>query len=148
MKLMDIYNRALGLLKRGLESVRKPSGNTSDRTPQIILNALILVLLNIAAVTLNWRCDLTSANTYSLSQKSKKVVSTLKENMKIKVLFSPDLPAQHMAVYRYLRDLWTSMTITATGISATRSWMKRTWSSRRPITAYSPCRARNSPMTR
>jgi ABC-type uncharacterized transport system involved in gliding motility auxiliary subunit len=105
MKLMDIYNRALELLKRGLESVKKPSGKTSDRMPQIILNALILVLLNIAAVTLNWRCDLTSTNTYSLSQKSRKVVSTLKENMKIKVLFSPDLPAQHMAVYRYLRDL-------------------------------------------
>jgi hypothetical protein len=105
MKLMDMYNRALELLKRGLESVKKPSEKTGDRMPQIILNALILVLINIAAVTLNWRCDLTSTNTYSLSQKSKKVVSTLKENMKIKVLFSPDLPAQHMAVYRYLRDL-------------------------------------------
>lgn len=71
-----------------------------------ILVVCIIVLLNIAGSTLNLRCDMTRNNTYSLSKKSKDVVSNLKENLKIKVLFSSkDLPGQHVTLFNYLKDL-------------------------------------------
>jgi len=81
------------------------AGKGEEKNFQLALNIIIIVLVNIAAVTFNMRCDLTRNNTYSLSEKSEEVVSNLKEDMKIKVFFSKDLPAQHSAVLRYLKDL-------------------------------------------
>ncbi|MBN2079250.1 MAG: Gldg family protein [Spirochaetes bacterium] len=72
---------------------------------QLALNIVILVMINVAAMTLKFRCDLTRDNTYSLSTKSIETVANLKENLKIKVLFTRDLPAQHTSLYRYLIDL-------------------------------------------
>jgi len=77
----------------------------SERGIQLSLTILIIVLINIAGLTCNFRFDLTRNGTYSLSKKSKEVVSGLKEKLKIRVLFSHDLPAQHTAVYRYLQDI-------------------------------------------
>jgi len=81
----------------------KLSGNGTDY--QFLLNIAIILLVNIAAVNLNVRMDLTRNNTYSITDKSKEVVSTLKENMKVKVLFSSDLPAEHGNILRYLKDI-------------------------------------------
>ena len=92
------------ILRKIPEAFKKPTGK-KDRSLQLVLNTVIIILVNIAAVSLNLRCDLTRNNTYSLSAKSREVVSHLKENMKIKIFFSENLPAQHMAIYRYLRDL-------------------------------------------
>ena len=64
---------------------------------QLLLNIVIIVLINLVGLTMNFRCDLTRNNTYSLSDKSREIVSNLKENLKIKVLFSRDMPAQHTA---------------------------------------------------
>ncbi len=72
---------------------------------QLLLNVVIILLVNIAAVNLNIRVDLTRNNTYSLTDKSKEVVSSLKENMKVKVLFSENLPAEHSSILRYLKDV-------------------------------------------
>lgn len=72
---------------------------------QLFLNIVIILLVNIAAVNLNIRVDLTRNNTYSLTDKSKEVVSSLKENMKVKVLFSENLPAEHSNILRYLKDV-------------------------------------------
>ncbi len=72
---------------------------------QFLLNLAIILLINIAAVTLNVRFDLTRNGTYSLSEKSRDVVDNLKENLKVKVLFSRDLPGEHKNLYRYLIDL-------------------------------------------
>ncbi len=81
----------------------KLSGDT--RSYQLLLNIVIIILVNIAAVNLNVRVDLTRNNTYSLTEKSKGVVENLKENMKVKVLFSENLPAEHSTILRYLKDL-------------------------------------------
>ncbi|HOW81306.1 MAG TPA: GldG family protein [Spirochaetota bacterium] len=78
-------------------------GGTRDF--QFVLNIAIIILINIAAITLNVRFDLTRNGTYSLSDKSKEVVDGLRENLKIKVLFSKDLPGEHNSLYRYLLDL-------------------------------------------
>lgn len=75
------------------------------RTVQLGLYIVIILLINLVSVTMNFRCDLTRNNTFSLSQRSRDIVSNLKENLKIKVLFSRDLPAQHTSIYRYLKDI-------------------------------------------
>lgn len=66
---------------------------------------IVLVLLNIAGLTLFFRWDLTANRIYSLSETSKKVVATLKEPLTVKVFFTRNLPAPHNNTERYLRDL-------------------------------------------
>lgn len=66
---------------------------------------LVLVLLNIAGLTLFFRWDLTANGIYSLSKTSKEVVSSLKEPLTIKVFFTRNLPAPHNNTERYLHDL-------------------------------------------
>ena len=63
------------------------------------------VLVNIAGQTMKFRADLTHNRIYSLSDVSRKVVSTLSEPLTIKVFFTKDLPAPHNATEQYLRDL-------------------------------------------
>ncbi len=75
------------------------------RDVQLILYIVIILMINLASATLNFRCDLTRNDTFSLTERSREIVSNLKENLKIKVLFSRDLPAQHTSIYRYLKDL-------------------------------------------
>ncbi|MBW2220191.1 MAG: GldG family protein, partial [Deltaproteobacteria bacterium] len=65
----------------------------------------VVVLVNIAGITLFFRVDLTDNKVYSISQASKEVVSTLSEPLTIKVFFTKDLPAPHNNTERYLRDL-------------------------------------------
>jgi ABC-2 type transport system permease protein len=69
------------------------------------LYALVVVLINLAGVTLFFRADLTANRIYSLSPISKKVVRTLTEPMTVKVFFTKDLPAPHNATEQYLHDL-------------------------------------------
>ncbi len=101
--------RVAGLLRRGGGSPggegRGAGRSKRRKNIQLALNIVILVLINVAAMTLKFRCDLTRDNTYSLSGKSIETVANLKENLKIKVLFTRDLPAQHTSLYRYLIDL-------------------------------------------
>ena len=95
-------------LKEKLKTIKDgifESFKSGERDFQFLLYIIIIVLLNIASVTLNVRFDLTRSGTYSLSDKSKEVVSDLKENLSIRVLFSKDLPAEHKSMYRYLMDL-------------------------------------------
>ena len=66
---------------------------------------LVIVLLNIAGLTLFFRWDLTSNRIYSLSETSKQVVATLQEPLTIKVFFTKNLPAPHNNTERYLHDL-------------------------------------------
>ncbi|WP_027362463.1 Gldg family protein [Desulfospira joergensenii] len=72
---------------------------------KFILYTAVIVLVNLAGLTLFFRADLTKAKVYSLSEASKEVVATLSEPLSIKVFFSKDLPAPHNNTERYLRDL-------------------------------------------
>jgi ABC-2 type transport system permease protein len=110
MKIHDIMNTLKGRIDPILSYVRgggpKAAGGSERRKDvQIILYIVIIVLINLVSLTLNTRCDLTRNRTFSLSDRSKEIVSNLKENLKIKVLFSKDLPPQHTSIYRYLLDM-------------------------------------------
>jgi len=65
----------------------------------------IIVLINVAGITLFFRIDLTENEIYSISEASKKVVSTLSEPLTINVFFTKNLPAPHNNTERYLHDL-------------------------------------------
>ena len=66
---------------------------------------IVVVLINIAGITLFFRLDLTENRAYSISQASKTVVETLTEPLTISVFFTEDLDAPYNNLERYLRDL-------------------------------------------
>jgi len=66
---------------------------------------VIIVLVNVAGMTLFFRIDLTSNKIYSISQASKNVVSTLSEPLTIDVFFTKNLPAPYNNTERYIHDL-------------------------------------------
>lgn len=72
---------------------------------KFLIYIVVVVLVNIAGVTLFFRVDLTSNKIYSISSASNKVVSTLSEPLTIKVFFTKNLPAPHNNTERYLHDL-------------------------------------------
>ncbi len=72
---------------------------------KLILYLVVIVLINIAGITLFFRADLTQNKMFSLSEASRQAVSTLSEPLTIKAFFSKDLPAPHNNTERYLKDL-------------------------------------------
>jgi ABC-2 type transport system permease protein len=66
---------------------------------------VVIVLVNVAGMTLFFRLDLTANKIYSISRASKKVVCTLSEPLTINVFFTKNLPAPYNNTERYLRDL-------------------------------------------
>jgi ABC-2 type transport system permease protein len=66
---------------------------------------LAVVLINMAGLTLFARFDLTGDRILSLSEASRKVVSTLSEPLTIDVFYSRNLPPPYNNVEQYLRDL-------------------------------------------
>ncbi len=72
---------------------------------KLFIYLVIIVLINVAGMTLFFRIDLTSNRLYSISEASKKVVSTLSEPLTIDVFFTKNLPAPYNNTERYLHDL-------------------------------------------
>ena len=72
---------------------------------KLFIYLAIIVLINVVGMTLFFRIDLTSNRLYSISEASKKVVSTLSEPLTIDVFFTKNLPAPYNNTERYLHDL-------------------------------------------
>jgi ABC-type uncharacterized transport system involved in gliding motility auxiliary subunit len=70
-----------------------------------LIYLLVVVLINLAGLTLFFRLDLTEDKTYSISPASQKVVSTLSDPLTINVFFTKNLPAPHNNTEQYLHDL-------------------------------------------
>jgi ABC-type uncharacterized transport system involved in gliding motility auxiliary subunit len=77
----------------------------SSKYIKLLLYFVVIVLINVAGVTLFYRGDLTRNKAYSLSKVSQKVVATLSEPLTIKVFFTKNLPAPHNNTEQYLRDM-------------------------------------------
>lgn len=69
------------------------------------LYIIIIVLLNLVALKVFFRIDLTKNNLYSLSKASKQAVASLKEPLTMNVFFSKNLPAPYNTIESYLHDL-------------------------------------------
>ena len=85
----------------------------SGKYIKFVAYLVVIVLVNIAGITLFLRLDLTSNKLYSISKASQKVVATLSEPLTIKVFFTKDLPAPHNNTERYLHDLLQEYSIYA-----------------------------------
>ena len=88
-----------------------------NRTPgkyiKPVIYLIVILLINIAGMTLFFRVDLTKNGAYSISDISKRVVSTLVEPLTIKVFFTKNLPAPYNNTERYLHDLFEEYSIKA-----------------------------------
>ena len=78
---------------------------------KFIIYLVIVVLVNVAGITLFFRADLTANRIYSISDASKSVVATLSEPLTIKVFFTKDLPPPYNNIQRYLHDLFAEYAI-------------------------------------
>jgi gliding motility-associatede transport system auxiliary component len=87
--------------------------NRSGKYFKFLVYVVVVVLINLVAVTLFFRKDLTENKIYSLSKVSKEVVSTLTEPLTIKVFFTKNLPSPHNNTERYLRDLMAEYAVHA-----------------------------------
>jgi ABC-type uncharacterized transport system involved in gliding motility auxiliary subunit len=87
--------------------------NRAEPHFKFLIYVAVIILINIAGMTLFFRIDLTENNIYSLSEASRKAVATLSEPMTIKVFFTENLPAPHNSTQRYLRDLLEEYSIHA-----------------------------------
>ena len=61
--------------------------NISGDYIKFIIYLIVVILINVAGITLFYRLDLTANNVYSISEASKRVVSTLSEPLTINVFF-------------------------------------------------------------
>lgn len=77
----------------------------SGRYLKFFIYLIVVVLVNVAGITLFFRMDLTANKIYSISPASQEVVETLSEPLTIKVFFTRDLPAPYNNTERYLQDL-------------------------------------------
>ncbi|MBT8341244.1 MAG: GldG family protein, partial [Desulfatitalea sp.] len=77
----------------------------SSKYFKFALYLVVVVLINVAGITLFFRVDMTGNQLFSLSPISRQVSATLSEPLTIKVFFTKDLPAPHNTTELYLRDL-------------------------------------------
>ena len=89
------------------------SGKKSGQYLKFIIYLVVVVLANVAGITLFFRADLTANKIYSISKASKEVVATLSEPLSIKVFFTKDLPPPYNNTERYLHDLFDEYAIYA-----------------------------------
>lgn len=82
-----------------------PTSKRFAKYIKLLMYFVIVVLINLAGLTLFSRIDLTENESYSLSIASQRVVATLSEPLTVKVFFTKDLPAPHNNTQRYLQDL-------------------------------------------
>jgi len=80
---------------------------------KFMMYLVVVVLVNLAGLTLFFRLDLTENKIYSLSEASREVVSTLSEPLTINVFFTRNLPAPYNTIERYLQDLLKEYAIRA-----------------------------------
>jgi ABC-2 type transport system permease protein len=100
-KILDEGEEGMGMRER--------SGNYVKFFAYLI----IVILINMAAITLFFRWDLTENKVFSISEASQQVVSTLSEPLTINVFFTSNLPAPYNNVEQYIRDLLKEYSIYA-----------------------------------
>ena len=85
----------------------------SGKYLKFFIYLVVIVLVNVAGITLFYRIDLTADRIYSVSKASREVVESLSEPLTIKVFFTRDLPAPYNNTERYLHDLMQEYAIYA-----------------------------------
>lgn len=84
---------------------KKTESRRQQAVIQILLVAGILVVLNIIALQVFFRWDLTPNKIYTLSDASKSIVNKLDDKLVVKAYFTDNLPAPYNNNRRYLQEL-------------------------------------------
>jgi len=71
----------------------------------LVLFFVLIVLANLVGARAFFRLDLTEQSSYSLSQASRELVSSLEEPVSVRVYFTKNLPSPYNGVESYLSDL-------------------------------------------
>lgn len=91
------------------ERLKSRKKKTESRRRQAIISVLlvagILVVLNVIALKVFFRWDLTPNKIYTLSDASKTIVSKLDDKLVVKAYFTDNLPAPYNNNRRYLQEL-------------------------------------------
>jgi gliding-associated putative ABC transporter substrate-binding component GldG len=91
------------------ERLEKSQKKTESRRQQAIIRTLlvlgIIVFINIIAIYLFFRIDLTKNKIYTLSDASRQVVGNLEDKLVIKSYFTDNLPAPYNNTRRYLQEI-------------------------------------------
>ena len=72
-----------------------------------LLFVIVIILINLVGQNAFFRIDLTESKAYSLSDASRRAVSTLDKPLAVKVFFTSNLNAPYNTVEQYLKDLLT-----------------------------------------
>ena len=88
-------------------ATKKQARAASESAAFLLVGAAILILANMLGPFLNVRVDTTEKELFSLSDGSKRLASSLDDQMEIRAYFSEDLPPPHNSTERYARDLLT-----------------------------------------
>ncbi|MDD3502332.1 MAG: GldG family protein, partial [Candidatus Cloacimonetes bacterium] len=77
----------------------------SEKSIQRLLTIIIIILINIISIYVFKKYDLTKNKSYTLSKETIELVRSLTEPIRIKLFFSPDLPAELLNIKNYTKDL-------------------------------------------
>jgi gliding-associated putative ABC transporter substrate-binding component GldG len=91
--------------KRLAARKKKTESRRQQALIRILLVAGILVLINIIALRIFFRWDLTPNKIYTLSDASKNIVAKLDDKLIIKAYFTDNLPAPYNNNRRYLQEI-------------------------------------------
>ena len=70
-----------------------------------LLFVIVIILINLVGQNAFFRIDLTESKAYSLSEASRRAVSTLDKPLAVKVFFTSNLNAPYNSVEQYLKDI-------------------------------------------
>jgi len=79
--------------------------NSALRRLNVVLIVAIIVMVNLVAADLFFKVDLTRNDAYSLSRVSRETLARLEDPLRVKVFYTPELPAPYNGVRQYLTDL-------------------------------------------
>ena len=87
-------------------ALRRQTRLASESAVFLVVLAAIAILVNVLGVFgVNVRHDATAAGVFSLAPGSKRLASSLDDQLEIRAYFSEELPAPYNAMPRYVRDL-------------------------------------------
>ena len=77
---------------------------SAQRLTEFLLIAAIVVLVNVAAQRVFYRCDLTDDQRYTLSDSTASALASLDETLTIKAFFSENIPPSQSALINGIKD--------------------------------------------
>ncbi len=83
----------------------KKAKKTSSILSNLLIKLAIVLMILLTGSYAKVRWDFSKNKKYSLSQVSREAVSKLQDNMVVKLYSSKDLPAEMVALDRYVKDL-------------------------------------------